>query len=204
MCEYVCACISDIGVRACMRVCMYGAKQLTNLCGYTISNFPWTGDENFGLGVWCDVNTTVSTLSLSRRHSACRDLSLSLSRSFSLPSARYLRPSRDRHASLPRSLVFELPTLFRVGHVARPAVQKDTRSIARTYTHTGGQSPAADTSERGNSHAHACVRACVRPAPVRSRPLAFSDPDRRLRESLPCALVQYQLNNVNNNDNIDG
>lgn len=40
ICEYVCACISDIGVRACMRVCMYGAKQLTNLCGYTISNFP--------------------------------------------------------------------------------------------------------------------------------------------------------------------
>lgn len=120
-------------------------------------------NEKFWLGVWCDVNTTVSTLSLSRRrHSACRGLSLFLPR----PNSRSLvpelvifvgraagtRPSR----SLPGSLLSS-------GWGTPSSSTEDTRSIARNYTHTPrrrGPPPWAGKL----THARTCVHVCARAA----------------------------------------
>lgn len=118
-------------------------------------------NEKFWLGVWCDVNTTVSTLSLSRRrHSACRGLSLFLPRSSSrslAPRARRLRRPRGRHASL--SLAPGLPTLFRVGHAVQQHGGYPVDST-QLHPHTPAAWPAAASGET-HAHARTHVRAYV-------------------------------------------
>jgi len=62
-------------------------------------------------------------------------VSFSVSRllSYSLPLPLCLSHARNVSHSLGERANELLPTLFRVGHAGRPAAQKDTRSIARTY-----------------------------------------------------------------------
>lgn len=116
------------------------------------------------------MNTTVSTLSLSRRHSACRGPSLSFS--LALSSSGVSSPSLAR---LARSLLrpgAPYPP-FRVGHVVRP----EGYPVDSTHLHPPRRAALSLSlslpPERGSplARTHAC--ACVRDAPVRFRSLAI-------------------------------
>lgn len=69
-------------------------------------------------------------------------------------------PCLPREAWLSRSLA----THFRVGHRRRPA-QKDTRSIARTYTYTSQQPPCYVCVE---NHVYACIYSYVQHESIRT------------------------------------
>lgn len=124
-----------------------------------ISQLSLNSEREFWLGVWCDVNTTVSTLSLSRRrHSACHGFSLFLPRSSprALSPLSSLSPSSARPARAFLLLAPELPTLFRVGHTGEYPVDS---------THLHPHTPAMVRRAGKVTHTHAtctCARWCVR------------------------------------------
>lgn len=130
-------------------------------------------EREFWLSVWCDVNTTVSTLSLSeRRHSACRG-SLFLPRpklALSRPPSS-LSPSAARPARVPLARSRAPYSLQGGARRRSSSSMENTRSIARNYTHTPRVAPVWPAAASGETHAHArtLARTCVDArAPVRS------------------------------------
>jgi len=87
-----------------------------------------------GCMMWCE---HYSLYAITKQEAFCVPWSLSLflacSRALSLSLSLSLACPENVSHSLEERANELLPTLFRVGHAGRPAAQKDTRSIARTY-----------------------------------------------------------------------